>query len=196
MLLREVPTFARVQILDFGSLEETASDSFFIDDVAAIWTRGENASNIFSTVEVRGLIDHHAGLSWLPGDATVRVVEGPKYAGQPEDLVLEARPVEAPAGSQGGGMVTPEGWPDLIWRSDIVFSPVQGWSDPELSVEVLLCALAVAPDNDPLLRPMLLAALKARYAKVLRTPRTYPPSQYPWRGRAAPGADMIEYLTD
>ncbi len=84
-------------------------------------------------------------------------------------------------------MVTPDGWPDLIWRSDIVFSTVQGWDDPELSVEVLLCALAVAPDEDPLLRPMLLAALKARYAKVVRDPRTYPPSDYPWTGRFAPG---------
>ncbi len=63
MLLREVPTFARVQVLDFGSLEESATDSVAVDDVAAIWTHGESARNIFSTVEVRGLVDRHAGLA-------------------------------------------------------------------------------------------------------------------------------------
>ena len=66
--------------------------------------------------------------------------------------------------------------------------------DAEISVEVLLCALAVAPSEDPQLRLMLLAGLKARYAKLTRDPDTYPPSRYPWNGRTAPGADMLEYL--
>ncbi len=46
-------------------------------------------------------------------------------------------------------------------------------------MQIILCALAVAPD-DVDLRPMLLAGLKARYARVTREPNVFPPAQYPW----------------
>jgi hypothetical protein len=108
-------------------------------------------------------------------------------------MVKLAKPIKAPEGRKGA-MKTAEGFPDLIWRSDIVFSPVQGWHDPETSVEVLLCARAVAPHDDPELRPMLLAALKARYAIVQKKPNVYPPDDYPWRGRTTPNKRLLEYL--
>lgn len=152
-----------------------------------------DAENPFALVQLRGVIHREFGLSWLPEDTEIEIVDMPRYAGQPEDLVRRAQPVAAPAGSKGV-VKTADGWPDLIWRSDMVFSPVQGWSVPEIAVEVLLCALAVAPDEDPALVPMLLAALAARYARVVKDPRTYPASRYPWRGRSAPGPDMLEYL--
>ena len=41
-------------------------------------------------------------------------------------------------------------------------------------MQIILCALAVAPD-DVDLRPMLLAGLKARYARVTREPNVFPP---------------------
>jgi hypothetical protein len=193
MPLLEVPTFSRIRIKDWGSIEETGEPlAASVDDVLVLWTDCESPENAFATVEVRGVIDRHFGLVWLPDDATIEVVAGPQFAGQPEDLVKHARPVPAPEGSKGD-LKTAEGWPPLIWNCDPIYSPVQGWSDPELSVEVILCALNVAPDA-PNLHPMLLAALKARYAKVTKDPRTYPPERYPWRGTLFPDARLLEYL--
>ncbi len=194
MLLRDVATFSRVRFLTFGSVDEVDADPSAVDNVAVVWTGLTRDENQFATVEIRGVIDRHCGLVWLPEDAEVEVVAGPQYAGQPEELIKLAVPVAAPSGSRGEGMVTPDGWPDLIWSSEVVFSPVQGWDDPELSVETLMCALAVAPEQDQPTRMMLLAALKARYAKVVKNPRTYPAARYPWRGRPGPGKDMLEYL--
>ena len=138
-------------------------------------------------------MDHHLGLVWLPDDALAEIVEGPRCAGQPETLAAAAMPVEPPEGSKGT-LTTSEGWPRLMWQSDLAFSPVQGWDDAELAVETLLCALSVAPAAERGLRPMLLAALKARYAKVVKDPDTYPPGRCPWAGRSTPGEDMLEYL--
>lgn len=190
--LADVSTFARVSVRDFGTIDGIEGIPHTIDDVVTVWTQCTNDENPFVTVQIRGVISN-GELEWLPEDAEVDVVEGPRFAGQPEELVREARPIAAPEGSKGL-MKTPDGWPDLIWNSDIVYSPVQGWEDPELAVEVLMCALAVAPEQDPDLRPMLLAALKARYAKLRRDPDTYPPAAYPWRGRTTPNKDMLEYL--
>ncbi|MEE6263502.1 hypothetical protein [Plantactinospora sonchi] len=193
MLLATVPTFSRVRITGPGPTGRSDDGSPAIGDVVTVWTRRVSDENPFALVELRGVVHGRRGLVWLPEDAEVEVVEPPRYAGRPEDLVTQARPVKAPEGSKGV-MKTAEGWPELIWQSDIVFSPVQGWDDPEIAVEVLLCALAVAPDDDPQLRPMLLAALAARYARLQRDPRTYPVARYPWRNRTAPGPDMLEYL--
>ena len=71
-----------------------------------------------------------------------------------------------------------------------MFSAIRGWSDPEISVQIILCALAVAPD-DVDLRPMLLAGLKARYARVTREPNVFPPAQYPWRQQGEADLDGI-----
>ena len=193
MQLSKVPTFARIRVLDFGSVDQIEGVPDTIDDVLPVWTQCVRDENPFATVEIRGVIDSAAGLVWLPDDAEVEIVDGPKYAGQPVELIKQATPVKAPAGSKGV-VVTAEGWPQLIWESDIVHSPVQGWTDPEIAVEVLMCALSVAPTDDPQLRPMLLAGLAARYAMLVKDPRTYPPEKYPWRGRAEPGADFLEYL--
>jgi hypothetical protein len=42
-----------------------------------------------------------------------------------------------------------------------LLSAVGGWNDPKITVRIILCALPVAPEDGDL-RPMLLAALKAR----------------------------------
>lgn len=65
-----------------------------------------------------------------------------------------------------------------------LFSAVVGWTDREISVEIILCALAVAP-SDRDVRLMLLAALNARYARVVRQPDVHPPARYPWRRQLA-----------
>lgn len=58
MLLRDVPAFARVQVLDFGSVEESGSDSFFVDDVAAIWTGGKQARSVIPQVRPIPVLGH------------------------------------------------------------------------------------------------------------------------------------------
>lgn len=179
MRLSEVPAFSRIRITDFGSFEQIEGVPSSIDEVVTVWTHEEHEDDIFGTVKVRGLIDSSASLVWFPSDATVEVVEEPRYAGRPEDLVKQAVPVKAPAGSRGL-VKTRDGWRTLIWDSDLVHSPIQGWNDVEIAVEILLCAIAVAPSNgDPNLRPMLLAGLKARYLDLRSDPETYPPDRYP-----------------
>jgi hypothetical protein len=100
-----------------------------------------------------------------------------------------------PSGVNGGVMPgltfdTGEGWPPLIWASNTLFSAVIGWTDPQISVEIILCALTVAPDHGDL-RPTLLAGLKARYARVRREPNVFPPAQYPWRQQGEADLDGI-----
>ncbi|MEU8257039.1 hypothetical protein AB0C06_22555 [Micromonospora inaquosa] len=193
MLLATIPTFSRVRVTGLGSTDQIADQPPSIGDVVTIWTWRESDQNPFALVRIRGVVHTERGFIWLPEDTEIEVVEPPRYAGRIEDLLKQAKPVKAPAGSLGV-MKTADGWPELIWRSDIVFSPVQGWTDAEIAVEVLMCALAVAPDDDPQLKPMLLAALAARYARLQGDPKTYPADRYPWRNRTAPGSDMLEYL--
>lgn len=192
MKLQGVPTFSRIRVTDWGSVHWIDDFPGAIDDVVTVWTQCQSVDNPFATVEVRGVLDRHAGLVWLPDDAEAEIVEQVRYAGMPEDLVLLATPIEAPAGSKGT-VKSADGWPELNWTSNTLYSPVQGFSDPELSVQTILCALNVAPDEGDL-RPMLLAALAARYAKVLKNPDTYPPERYPWRNGPVVDADTLAYL--
>ena len=193
MQLAQAATFSQVRITDPGSIGDIGGELSAVDVEVAIWTRCARPVNPFATVDIRGVADSAGGLIWLPGDAEVQVARGPRYAGPPEDLAKLATRVEAPEGSKGA-LKTADGWPPLIWGSDIVLSAVQGWNDPELAVETLMCAIAVAPDRDPLLRPMLLAGLRAQLSALARDPGTYPPSRYPWRGRDEPAAGFLEYL--
>jgi hypothetical protein len=184
MRLSKVPTFSRVRVLDLGSVDQIDGVPDTIDDVVPVWTRCERDEDPFATFEVRGVIDRGEGLVWLPDDAKVEVVERLRFAGMPEDLIKLAKPIAAPEGSKGV-VKSAEGWPDLIWKSDIIYSPVQGWDDPQTSVEVILCALNVAPDDGDL-RPMLLAALKARYAVIMKKPNVYPPTEFSWKNGLVP----------
>lgn len=194
MLLADAPAFSRVMITALGSIQEIDTDPPAIGDKVILWSHCEtNSDNPFAVNRIRGIIHSNRGLIWIPENAEVKVVRPPRYAGKPEDLIRQARPVKAPAGSKGV-VKTADGWPPLIWQSDLVFSPVQGWDDAETAVEVLMCALAVAPNDDPDLKPMLLAALTARYARLVKDPKTYPPNQYPWRNRSTPGPTMLKYL--
>ncbi|PRC49430.1 hypothetical protein C6A85_74750, partial [Mycobacterium sp. ITM-2017-0098] len=91
------------------------------------------------------------------------MIELPHYAGIPEDLIEQARPVTSPSGSRGYSD-SPDGWPPLIWASETLHRAFK-YTDYDTAVEIFLCALSVAPDD---LRPMLLAGLKANHARVLR----------------------------
>jgi hypothetical protein len=110
------------------------------------WTHLRESSDIFAEVDVRGVLVSTAELHWLSGDAEVEIIERPRYADLPENLVPQARPMPTPSGTKGG-------WPPLIWGSLPLFKEVRGWTDPQISVEIILCALAVAPDDGDL-RPM------------------------------------------
>jgi hypothetical protein len=191
--LRAAPTYSRIRVIEWGSIDEVHEDvAFTVDDVVTLWTRCVRAGNIFAPVELRGVLGATPELLWLPEDARVEIVQGPRFAGQPAAIVRDLKPMRPPEGSKGS-VITSEGFHPLVWDCDPVYSPVLGWSDPETSVEVLLCALNVAPD-DGLLRPQLLAALRARYAKVVNAEGVYPPERYPWRDTLEPSASMLKYL--
>lgn len=194
MKLSEVPAFSQVRVLDFGSINEVYQFPHTIDEIVTVWTKCESDDNPFSTVRTRGLVDQYDAVVWFAADAQVEVVEPPRFAGPIEDLLAEARPMKTPAGSNSP-VFSPEGWPPLIWASDLIFSPVAGLTDPELAVEILLCAIAVAPTAaDADLLPMLLSALRARIARLEESVDTYPPDRYPWRNNRDPSEDLLDYL--
>jgi hypothetical protein len=64
---------------------------------------------LFAEVDVRGVLTSRSELHWMAGDTEVEMIEPPHYAGMPEDLVLQARPIASPSGS--------DGWPPLIQNS-------------------------------------------------------------------------------
>lgn len=193
MVLRKVPTYSRIRVIDWGSIEEVDDEvSFTVDDVVTLWTNCVEPDNTFAAVELRGVLGKSTDLQWLPDDAQVEIVALPRFAGQPDDLVRGLKPVPAPAGSRGV-VTTSDGFHPLVWNCDPIYSPVQGWDDPETSVEVILCALNVAPEDD-FLRTQLLAALRARYSRVAKDEDTYPPSRYPWRGTLEPNRHLLKYL--
>jgi hypothetical protein len=193
MKLRKVPTYSRIRVVEWGSIEEVEDEvSFAVDDVVTLWTKCREPDNTFAAVEVRGVLGNTPELQWLPEDARVEIVDMPRFADQPAELARDLKPMKAPQGSNRA-YASPEGFHALVWDCDPVFSPVQGWSDPETSVEVLLCALNVAPD-DGILRPQLLAALRARYARVKKDKDTYPPKLYPWRDTLDPSSALLKYL--
>jgi hypothetical protein len=189
----ETPVFSRVRVASLGSLDTGPEDAELLGATVITWTQLEDSGDVFAEVEVRGIITPKNELHWLSGDAEVEVIEWPRYADQPENLIPQARPRRTPSGVNGvelDGMTvdTPDGWPPLVWKSVNLHSSIRGWNDPEHSVEMILCALAVAPDVGDL-RPTLLAGLKARYARLARDARTYPPERYPWCRQDGPETD-------
>lgn len=193
MELRKVPSFTRIRIADWGSVEEVADDlSFAIDDVVVAWTCCEASDNPFAAVDIRGVVGTDGQLAYLPSNARAEIVEMPRFAGKPEELLEGVGAVRPPCGSTGG-LVTEDGFHKLVWAGDPLFRSVQGWSDPELSVEVILCALHAAPEDDAL-NIQLLGALRARYADIRRRKSTYPPKQYPWRQSLDPSRQLLKFL--
>jgi hypothetical protein len=116
----------------------------------------------------------------MAGDTEVEMIELPHYAGMPEDLIPQARPMASPKGL--------DGWPPLIQQSYPLRRVVGQLDDEDDAVEAVLCALSVAPDVGDL-RPMLLALLKANYAKVVR----YEYRQ-PWRTQKVPSEGTLDVL--
>jgi len=194
--LDKTPVFSVARVTDLGSLDTGAKDAELLGATVVPWTDLRQSNDVFAEVNIRGVLTSPTTeLRWLSGDAEVEIVQRPRYAGLPEDLVAEARSMQSPTGVNGGAMPgltfdTAEGWHPLIWESNTLYSAIRGWSDPEISVQIILCALAVAPDEDDL-RPILLAGLKASYARVTREPNVFPPAQYPWRRQREADIDGI-----
>ena len=172
--------FCRVGVTALGSLDSSEKDAKLLGATVIPWTDLRQSDDVFAEVDVRGVLDLTAEPHWLSGDAEVEIIEQPRYADLPENLVPQARPMTTPPGVNGGvvpGLIfdAAEGWPPLIWASETLFSAVRGWTDPQISVQIILCALTVAPEHGDL-RPTLLAGFKARYARVTREPNVFPPS--------------------
>jgi hypothetical protein len=194
--LDKTPVFSVARVTDLGSLDTGAKDADLLGATIVPWTDLRQSNDVFAEVNIRGVLTSPTTeLRWLSGDAEVEIVQRPRYAGLPEDLLAEARSMQSPTGVNGGAMPgltfdTAPGWHPLIWDSNTLYSAIRGWSDPAISVQIILCALAVAPDEDDL-RPILLAGLKASYARVTKEPNVFPPAQYPWRRQREADIDGI-----
>lgn len=181
MRLDKTPVFSVARVTALGSLDASAKDPGLLGATIVPWTELRQSNDVFAEVDIRGVLTPPTTeLRFLSGDAEIEIVQRPRYAGLPENLVAEATPMQSPAGVNGGAIPglsfdTAAGWHPLIWESNTLFSAIRGWSDPEISVQIILCALAVAPD-DVDLRPMLLAGLKARYVRVTGAQRLSPRS--------------------
>jgi hypothetical protein len=190
--LYETPKYSRVRVTTVGSLSTSEKDSNVLGAVVIPWTQLETSDDVFAEQEVRGVLTSGSELHVMAGDTEVEMIELPHYAGMPEDLIPQARPIASPSGSKAHSG-TAGGWPSLLWVSHALYDAIKGYHDYEMSVEIILCGLSVAPDDGDL-RPMLLAGLKARYAELARRPDTYPPAEYPWRTQKGPTEGMLKYL--
>jgi hypothetical protein len=183
----QAPIFARVRVVKLGSMDTTDADLKLLGATVITWTNMEKSDDIFAEVEVRGVLtpdDEVAWtigeLAWLSGDAEVEILDPPRYAGQPEDLIPLAQPIQSPP-----DVGSPGGWPPLIWKSMPLYRALVPLDDALGCVETLLCALSVAPPTFDV-QPYLLAGLKARYAKMLREGDLYSEREYRWRYASGP----------
>jgi hypothetical protein len=192
MRVDETPVFSVARVTALGSLDTGARDAELLGATVVPWTDLREGDNPFAEVDIRGvLVPPTTELRWLSGDAEVEIIQRPCFADLPESLVSQARPMRSPKDdpNEDDGE---QGWPPLIVDSNTLFSAIMGWKDPQISVEIILCALSVAPDDDDgVLRQMLLAGLKARYARVTRQPNVYPPDRYPWHRSLIADLDAI-----
>jgi hypothetical protein len=182
MRVDETPVFCRVKVAALGSFDGSGNVAKLLGATVIPWTDLRQSDDVFAEVDVRGVLDSTAELHWLPGDAEIEIIERPRYADLPERLVRQA-----PTGLRIDLDIE---CPPLLWESNTLHSAVVGWKDPQISVEIILCALTVAPDHGDL-RPTLLAGLKARYARVTREPNVFPPARYPWRQQLEADIDGI-----
>ncbi|MDA0253182.1 MAG: hypothetical protein O3A42_19950 [Actinobacteria bacterium] len=167
--------FCRAKVTALGSLDTGEEDQQFLGAIIIPWTDAVISDDVFAEEEVRGVLTSEGELLWLWGDSEVEVIEPPRCAGDPDELIGLAQPI-------GGGLRadSPDGWHPFIWRSPRLFNCVVGLTDADTSVEFILAALTFAPDVDDL-RPQLLAALKARYAALKRQAHAGTPAKYSWR---------------
>jgi hypothetical protein len=135
--LDDTPVFCRAQVTALGSLDGSDKDAELLGATVIPWTDLRQSDDVFAEVDVRGVLDSTAELRWLSGDAEVEIIERPRYADLPENLVSQARPMTTPSGVNGGVMPgltfdTADGSPPLIWASNTLFSAVRGWKDPQI----------------------------------------------------------------
>jgi hypothetical protein len=174
--LADVETFSTVIIRAVVNEDADDDDRELAGETFAIWTDLESPEDSFAPYEIRGLVrtsDDY--ITWLPDDTVVELIAGPSLAGHPASLAEGADRVRVSDPDLSSS------WHPLIGESEAVMGPVSNTVDPESGTETLLYALSVAPEV-PELRKVLLSALAARYAQVVRDPRTYPPAGYPWAG--------------
>jgi hypothetical protein len=123
--LDETPVFSRVRVTAVGSLGTSEKDSNLLGAAVIPWTSLEPSDDVFAEVDVRGVLTSGSELHWMAGDTEVEVIELPWYAGVPEDLVVQARPMASPAGSKAYSG-TAAGWPPLILEVAHLVSRGQG----------------------------------------------------------------------
>jgi len=213
MRLEDCPYFCRVRVTDLGSrgsLDDEYMDKYeaYRGELVIPWTERRKVGDAF----IRGIVIPEAGtrqigclggpqfagykLAWLAGDAAVEMIDPPRYAGTPDELLALDwldRSLPTPSGGKRRfldgtrlGNLHP-----LILSSRRLFSCVVGIGDPQDgvkhdaqdAVEFFLGALGVAPESGDL-RPRLLASLRVRYGIVKRKADLYPPALYPWRETA------------
>lgn len=187
MRMDEAPVFARVRVIKLGILDTSEDDLRLLGSTVITWTDMEKSDDMFAEVEVRGVLTPEletewivGEISWLGGDCVVEIVDPPRYAGQPEDLIPLAEPISGPANTG-----SPDGWPPLLWKSMPLYQALVPLQDSIQCVRTILCALTVAPDTFDV-RPWLLAGLKARHAQMVRDSDLYSSREYDWRYREGP----------
>ncbi len=178
----QTPLFARVRLTKLGSLDTDSRDHDLLGQTVITWTDMERSKDIFAEVEVRGILQPEnevawqiGELWWLSGDAEVEIIDPPRYAGRPEELIRHAQPVQGP--SNPGRR---DDWPPLIWRCESLLRALEPLDDNLSCVNTILCALSVAPPTFDIV-PWLLAGLKARYAGLLRDGDLWPEKMHYWR---------------
>lgn len=191
----EAPLFARVRVTKLGSLDTESRDYELLGETVIIWTDNERSNDIFAEVEVRGILRPEnevawtiGDLSWLSGDAEVEIIDPPRYAGQPEELIKEAQPVKGPTNPGRR-----DDWPPLIWRCEALLRALEPLDGNLSCVDTILCALSVAPPTFDV-RPWLLAGLKARYAALLRDGDLWPEKYFYWRYMDGPPEEKWRHM--
>jgi len=196
--LGEAPFFCKAKLTALGSLDTPKSDSALLGQTVVPWTRLSETGDVFAVAQIRGVVTPSGELQWMSDDAELEILDPPRYAGQPEDLIPQADASPHP----GGGTEKKPGSGLRLLPYDLKRHPlfenqfnlvqaVEGRGKLDQNVEYILAALAVSPEE---LRPVLLAGLRARYAELQRKPELYPPAKYAWRLRPSVGPDLSSSL--
>lgn len=165
----KAPAFARVRVTKLGSFNTIGDDTELLGTVVILWTGTQENHNPFGGGRsVRGVLTPdnpttwRAGeLSWLSADGEVELIDPPTYIGQPEDFIPATAPVDLP---EKTGSDRFSNWPPLIWDAYQLYRAMAPLTDEQSAIEIILCALKVAPPVAQL-QAFLLSGLKARYAE-------------------------------
>lgn len=167
--LREARAFSRVRFESLGLLDSAPEDARWVGTEAVVLGDSERAEVFMQDPEteraIRVVKVFAEGDVWHFGDDT-RVVETmpPTRAGYPAQLVKLAADGTVVRRNNEGLIQWQNDTPDFIWDCEELHSAVAGLTDPEVAVETLVLAMAVAP---PDVLPILQGALAQQYSAVL-----------------------------